>query len=63
MRKAIRLILLTLVMAILLLAASILALPDGSLAAQEEPSEEGPEAFVPTEELPSDAAVSFPTDI
>ncbi len=63
MRKVIRLILLTLVLTIVLLAASILALPDGSLAAQEEAPEEGPEAFVPTERLPSDAAVSFPNDI
>ncbi len=62
MRRLIRLAILTLVLTLVLLAASVLVPPGGSLAAQEEP-EEAPSTFVPTEELPADAAVSFPTDI
>ena len=60
MTKPIRLTLLA-----LLLAVSTLSLPNHRLAAQAagEAQEEAPAAFVPTEKLPADAAVSFPIDI
>ena len=47
---------------LLLLVVAILALPQAPLAAQDDPSE-APEAFVPSERLPADSAVSFPVDI
>ena len=60
MKKAIRLVLL-----ILLLAVCALSLPGPRLAAEASAAtqEQGPEAFVPTEKLPADSAVSFPVDI
>ena len=42
-----------------LLVAATLALPNLPLSAQEE----APAAFVPSERLPVDSAVSFPVDI
>ena len=59
MKRAMRLLLL-----ILLLAVCALSLPSPQLAAQGGATEEeGPEAFVPTERLPAGSAVSFPVDI
>ena len=48
---------------VLLLAVSVLSLPNQPLVAQAGGEEEGPAAFVPTEKLPADSAVSFPVDI
>ena len=49
----------------LLLVISLLALPNRSLEAQAGGGEqaEAPEAFVPSEKLPVDSAVSFHVDI
>ena len=47
----------------LLLALAALALPNAPLAAQDGDPVEAPEAFVPSERLPVDSAVSFPVDI
>ena len=49
----------------LLLVASTLGAPSDALRAQgaEEPEEQGPAAFIPSEELSADSAVSFPVDI
>lgn len=46
-----------------LLALATLALPNRALQAQAEQPAEAPEAFVPSERLPVDSAVSFPVDI
>lgn len=59
------------ILLVLLLAVATLSLPNRRLAAQgagaatgdEASGEQAPEAFVPTEKLPADAAVSFPIDI
>ena len=59
MRRATRVLLL-----ILLFVVCVLSLPSPPLvAAQTGATEEGPEAFVPTERLPAGSAVSFPVDI
>ena len=58
MKKLTRITLLT-----LLLVTTGMSLPNQPLAAQDSEEEEGPAAFVPTEKLPADAAVSFPVDI
>jgi hypothetical protein len=46
-----------------LLTLATLALPNTALEAQDGQPAEAPEAFVPSERLPVDSAVSFPVDI